>query len=822
MHTIPLGSVTEPQLPSDSSRRRNAIIAASLLRGPEDYLRALADGHTADQALVYVRRGDELIPVGSSAGQPPEPARRAADAGAPVVAGRTTWLAAWCRESLIGPPIGLVVLRFDRMQPPGVDAVAEFALLASRLAVELTTLAAYQRMEAENERLRAGALIDALTGTWNRSVFERVTEVEIAAARRRGESLGVVVLDVDQLARVNSRFGHAVGDALLRHITAIIRANVRINDEVGRIGDDEIALLLMNVDVDRAYLVAEKLIRRINATPLVVDGTTVEYSVRAGVTVVEASEVVGDAAFARAVGACNRARDEQSKVEASISATFEIVGIDEDAQVGSLVGATLEGMYRVIHEINRGSSGVVYRGEDLGLSRPVAIKVLRHDQAFDATRIERFQREASILASLRHPNLVEVHAFRATEEEVYFVMELVEGPTVASLLEDHQRNGASLDIEAVAEVIGEVGDALEVMHGAGLVHGDVKPLNIVLDRKGERAVLVDVGESRRPDDERPRNGTPGFAAPESFSPSPESPAVDVYALAATAYAMLTGSTPYGAGDALTLLARQLDGPPPPPSSLRPDLGPAVDTVLLKALASEPKLRFGSPSAFALALRSALLAARGAAPARADRAARAGQLRALTIDLNPGTTEPSDRARAMVRGAAFRVAAKVLSARVGEPWLRRLAQARPDLAPLLAPSLPAMWWFPLDQLIELVTSAESDDEEILRSVGRGMVSVTFSHVYGADYTSLSPLGLLTAVPSLWSRYFAFGNASLIATGDRTVVLAVGEPPGAKELVAGFLARVAEITGVAGVNVSAGPCCNGHREFTVSWEEDPARG
>ena len=154
--------------------------------------------------------------------------------------------------------------------------------------------------------------------------------------------------------------------------------------------------------------------------------------------------------------------------------------------------------------------GVVYRGEDLGLGRPVAIKVLRSDLASDRDLVERFRAEAGILASLHHKNLVQVYALGEHAGEVYFVMELVEGQPLSEVLRATLERREWFPTEAIAQIALEIGDALDAMHALGLIHRDVKPANILLDRERDRAVLVDVGVAVKAGDTRDAAGTPGL------------------------------------------------------------------------------------------------------------------------------------------------------------------------------------------------------------------------------------------------------------------------------------------------------------------------
>ncbi len=798
------------------------LLAGCLLDDPARHVAALADAVGAADVAVCARFNGELRAIASTWGELADlsAAHVSAGLGVPVVVAEgeaggavSTWLAFGCAQPGAVGEQGLLVIRFDGARRHDPRQVGWLRATARRLGSELSWHRRVERLAAEHERLRSTAMIDPLTGGWSRDAFERTVMIELAGAARRGEALALVVFDIDQLRHVNERAGHAAGDAALAHVASLIRAHVRVNDELSRFGDDELALLLMGADVDRARPVVEKLVRLIDATPAVVGGVPVRVTVRAGVTGFARDERVGDAAFARAVHACEAAASTSPRV-AVCPVDVAVPGstaLDEDAQVASLVGATLGGSYRVLHEISRGATGVVYRAEDVGLGRPVAIKLLRHDLARDRRLAARLHREAAILASIRHPNLIEVYAFRS-DDEAYFVMELVEGPSLADLLEQTLAQGERLDPRAAAEVVSEVADALDAMHRAGLIHCDVKPQNVVLDRRGERAVLVDLGESARLGEDRLRSGTPGFAAPESFTEAEETPASDVYGLAATAYVMLTGELPFGDGEAWDVLTRQLDGPPRPPSQWRVELPSAVDTVIAKALSVESRARFATAGAFAAALRAALRATSAPRPVGA-----AGKLRPLTIDASSlGVGVVADE-RASVRGAAYRTAVRVLAAFGCEPRVRAVAARSRELGELIAPALSPMSWQPLGALVELARCAGGDRvADVMRAIGRGMVSVTFAHLYGADPTTLTPSGLVAAVPSLWPRYFGFGEVELISEADGRVELRVDAdvPAATWDLIAGFLIRVAELPGASDarveLEVEAGACT-----FVVEW-------
>jgi len=440
-------------------------------------------------------------------------------------------------------------------------------------------------------------------------------------------------------------------------------------------------------------------------------------------------------------------------------------------------GTTLGGMYQILHEISRGAMGVVYRAEDLGLRRPVAVKVLRPAFARNAEVVARFRNEAAMLASVRHEHLVQVYSFGAQEEGVFFVMELVEGESLAELLARLDDGGAAVPLPLIEQVVGQVAGALDVLHRAGAVHRDVKPANIVLDRARDRAVLVDVGVAKRDEAVGEAAGTPGFGAPESFMKGEEGPGTDVYGLAATTYMLLTNLAPFGGGDVHKVLRRQLSDAPAAPSLLRPGLPEAVDRALLKALA--PSMRDRQPSAVELAheLGAALHAG-------ADRPAR----------------DPTAAADA-TRGALFRIAYRILGNRLGSAWVRAACERDPELAEVLRPTLPPDAWYPSARLVELlgqVPPAVRDPHRVAREIGRASMTATFARFYGIEPAALAALGparVLGDAARFWPWFHRWGRVRALAAPTSATVT-VEATPRAPLLcchVEGMLERIAELAG-----------------------------
>ena len=267
-----------------------------------------------------------------------------------------------------------------------------------------------------------------------RGAFEQTIAHEVAAAARRNEKLSLVLLDIVGLRRINLQHGHKAGDEVLAQVAGRLRATVRGNDAMGRPGGDELAVLLVGANDAQAILVVAQdhppdpergdQGRRHDLDP----GPAARGRHRARDR--RAQRRSGARALLRRV-----ARRADRRRVSSSPPTSATTPTDLGADTGSLsAGTTLGGTYRVVHELSRGAMGVVYRGEDLGLGRPVAIKVLRSDLASDRGLVDRFRAEAGILASLHHKNLVQVYALGEHAGDVYFVMELVEGQPLSEVL----------------------------------------------------------------------------------------------------------------------------------------------------------------------------------------------------------------------------------------------------------------------------------------------------------------------------------------------------------------------------------------------------
>jgi serine/threonine protein kinase len=229
--------------------------------------------------------------------------------------------------------------------------------------------------------------------------------------------------------------------------------------------------------------------------------------------------------------------------------------------------------YELEGEIGRGGMSVVYRARDRRLNRPVAIKVLPPELAHDPAIRTRFTREAQTSAQLTHAHIVPIYDVGERGGIAYFVMGMVTGGNLAALLAREPRQ----PLEEVRRVVGEIADGLAYAHMRGVIHRDIKPDNILLDRETGRAMVTDFGIAWAMESATRLTitgiavGTPTYMSPEQAVGEREIDGrSDVYSLGVVAYQMLTGRVPFTAGNSMALLLKHVTDPPRPIADLRPD------------------------------------------------------------------------------------------------------------------------------------------------------------------------------------------------------------------------------------------------------------
>jgi hypothetical protein len=262
------------------------------------------------------------------------------------------------------------------------------------------------------------------------------------------------------------------------------------------------------------------------------------------------------------------------------------------------------GRFSLQRELGRGGMGVVYQAQDVALDRSVAIKVLPLHLAGDAIVRERFIREARVAAGLSHPNIVPIHAVEEHGDLAFFVMSLIEGETLRQVVE---RRGP-LPVGQAVGILRDVAWALGHAHGRGVVHRDIKPDNVLIERGTGRAVVTDFGIAHLAEASELTGtgqivGTVHYMSPEHASGQPVDGRSDLYSLGVTAFFALTGQLPFDGPHAHAIVARHLTEPAPAIATLRSELPRALAGAIDRCLAKDPAERPESAEALAQALRA---------------------------------------------------------------------------------------------------------------------------------------------------------------------------------------------------------------------------
>ena len=245
------------------------------------------------------------------------------------------------------------------------------------------------------------------------------------------------------------------------------------------------------------------------------------------------------------------------------------------------------GNFLLERELGAGGMGGVYLGRDKMLDRPVAVKVMLREFGSDEAFVEKFKREAQAAARLIHPNIAQIYSYGISDGMPYIAMELVAGGSLSTIMEN---TGANSDVARVMKLCEQVAQALRCASDQGLVHGDVKPENILLDANGN-AKLVDFGLAAMQANTDEIWGTPYYIAPEKVLKERSDYRADMYSLGATMYHALCGVAPFDGEDAAGVVRKRLDTMPRKPSEVRPGLSPQIDAFVMRMLARNPQDRF---------------------------------------------------------------------------------------------------------------------------------------------------------------------------------------------------------------------------------------
>ncbi|GCE17875.1 serine/threonine protein kinase [Dictyobacter kobayashii] len=278
------------------------------------------------------------------------------------------------------------------------------------------------------------------------------------------------------------------------------------------------------------------------------------------------------------------------------------------------------GHYKMLECIAHGGMGEVWKAVDTHLQRMVAIKLLLSNWRSSAGFVARFQSEAQLIASLRHPNIINIHNFYIEERPgepplLYMVMDYVEGQTMARYLAETSRLGLFPPAEDIIYLFSAVALALDYAHRRGMIHRDIKPANILLDQRDttHRAmgvpIITDFGIARRQGVSGGTIigtivGTPLYVAPEQALGMYEEKRSDLYSLGIILYETLTGIPPFRGEGMMNVIMQHINHAPTPPELLNPDVSPEVSAVILKSISKKPEDRFSSASEMVMALAEA--------------------------------------------------------------------------------------------------------------------------------------------------------------------------------------------------------------------------
>jgi beta-lactam-binding protein with PASTA domain len=261
----------------------------------------------------------------------------------------------------------------------------------------------------------------------------------------------------------------------------------------------------------------------------------------------------------------------------------------------------VDGRYRIIRRIGAGGMAEVWCAQDAQLDRKVALKILQPRFAQDHEFVERFRREASSAAGLQHPNVVAVFDRGEYDGTYYIAMEYVEGASLRDLVNQ------GMSVEAAVGVTRQILAAARFAHSNGVIHRDLKPGNVLVDRQG-RATVADFGIAKAGVSEITQTGsvmgTAQYLSPEQAQGLEVTAASDLYSVGVILYEALTGHVPFEADSAVAVALKQVSEVPRPPSELNPKVPRALDAVVLKALAKDPANRFASADEFEAALDAA--------------------------------------------------------------------------------------------------------------------------------------------------------------------------------------------------------------------------
>jgi serine/threonine-protein kinase len=252
------------------------------------------------------------------------------------------------------------------------------------------------------------------------------------------------------------------------------------------------------------------------------------------------------------------------------------------------------GSYEIINQVGQGGMATVYKAYHPQLDRHVAVKIIHQSFLEDENFVARFQREAQIVARLDHPNIVPVYDFNSHQGQPFLVMKFIEGVTLKTVLSQNQ-----VSFDRLVNMMQAVASALSYAHSRGVLHRDMKPSNILVDHE-QRPYITDFGLARLVQagastlSQDMLLGTPHYISPEQARGEQElGPATDIYSLGVILYEITVGRVPFTGNTPYSIVHDHIFTPLPLPTELNPEIPPALEQVLLRALAKSPQDRYRS-------------------------------------------------------------------------------------------------------------------------------------------------------------------------------------------------------------------------------------